>query len=50
MMRMRCIRVCVPIRRDLRDGNLDVVLLLPVRRNLPAVDDESIIASTGKRR
>src|SRR5450759_2047328 len=28
-----------PIRLDLRNSNLDVVLLLPVRRNLPAIDD-----------
>ena len=31
-----------PGRISLRDRNLDVVLLLSMRRNLPAVDDDGI--------
>jgi hypothetical protein len=31
-----------PGRINLRDRNLDVVLLLPLRRNLPAVDHDGI--------
>lgn len=31
-----------PGRINLRDRNLDVVLLLPMRRNLPAVDHDGI--------